>query len=108
MKYKYQIDSAKSLSVIHQISLSEAECEALLRPNTTIETTGICMPVWISQGITNEPGKEVFCRYQITPTEGEKKIILDENIWKVYIKNIDHLKNCKFLPLAIHDVINIK
>lgn len=55
-----------ALFVIHNVFLTDDELSEAVAGNP-VSCTGHCVPVWVNAktGTTNEPGKEVFCSYEI-------------------------------------------
>lgn len=53
-----------TLTVSHYLYLSKDERYAL-HEGKTIETVGVCIPVWFEKGNTSEPAQEVFCKYKM-------------------------------------------
>jgi hypothetical protein len=53
-----------SLNIHHNIHLTREQCY-LLNEGTDIVVVGVSVPVWVSNKLTSEPAKEVFCKYYI-------------------------------------------
>lgn len=67
-----------NLTISHVIHLPREERYAL-HDGRTIVTEGVSVPVWLIDGTTSEPAREVFCRYILRNTKEERPIqILDD------------------------------
>jgi hypothetical protein len=51
-----------SLNIHHNIHLTREQCYSL-NEGIDIVVIGISIPVWVSNKLTSEPAKEVFCKY---------------------------------------------
>lgn len=58
-----------TLTISHYIYLNKEDRYKLFNKQS-IESVGICVPVWFHRGSTSEPAKEFFCKYNITNTKG--------------------------------------
>jgi hypothetical protein len=57
-----------SLAIHHVIHLNKEQRYAL-HAGQPIEVVGYCIPVWVTETrTTNEPAKEVFCKYRLKNT----------------------------------------
>jgi hypothetical protein len=66
-----------ALFVTHSVFLTDEEARLLASGESSIETTGHCVPVWVEAktGKTTEPGNEIFCRYKLHNSKDQEKEI---------------------------------
>lgn len=66
------------LIISHHVHLTEEEIYSLHAGEDVI-SVGIAVPVWVINGLTSEPAKEVFCNYFLENTKEDSSIkILDD------------------------------
>jgi hypothetical protein len=81
-----------NLTVNHHIFLNRDQRYAL-HAGQSIEVTGISVPVWFVRKKTNEPAKEVFCRYYIyNMDEHEVPIQIVKDGYKIYMPHREGTK----------------
>ena len=61
------------LTIAHTIFLTREQRYSIEKKNE-LEVIGISLPVWMINGITTEPAKEVICKYTITNNEKNETI----------------------------------
>ena len=57
-----------TLNVSHHIFLTKEQRYEIGLNRNEVEVVGVSVPIWLHAGRTNEPGKEVFCKYRIKIT----------------------------------------
>jgi hypothetical protein len=62
-----------NLTINHNIHVNRQQRYALY-DGESVEVIGISLPVWLKNGITSEPAKEIFCRYILKNATEEKPI----------------------------------
>jgi hypothetical protein len=63
-----------SLTINHNIHITREQRYSLYE-GETIETIGVSLPVWLSEEITSEPAKEIFCKYTLRNIKDDEKPI---------------------------------
>ena len=85
------------LAISHNIYINKNQENDLLN-RIPIELMGVCVPVWHSGGKSNEPAKEVFCKYYIKNDIIDSPIEALKNGFKINIPQIpDTFKKDKIL-----------
>jgi len=54
-----------TLNVSHHIFLTKEQRYEIGLNGNEVEVIGVSVPIWLCAGRTNEPGREVFCKYKI-------------------------------------------
>jgi hypothetical protein len=57
-----------TLNVSHHIFLTKEQRYEIGLNRNEVEVVGVSVPIWLHAGRTNEPGREVFCKYRIRIT----------------------------------------
>lgn len=57
-----------TLNVSHHIFLTKEQRYEIGLNRKEVEVVGVSVPIWFHVGKTNEPGREVFCKYRIRIT----------------------------------------
>lgn len=57
-----------TLNVSHHIFLTKEQRYEIGLNRKEVEVVGVSVPIWLYAGRTNEPGREVFCKYRIRIT----------------------------------------
>jgi hypothetical protein len=73
-----------NLTINHNIHLTHEQRYALFNGNTVF-TIGVSLPVWLKDGLTSEPAREVFCRYILKNTKKESPINILEDGYEITI-----------------------
>ena len=73
-----------NLTINHNVHLTRNQRYGLF-DGESVETIGIAVPIWINEGKTSEPGREVFCRYILHNTKEETPVKFLENGFEITI-----------------------
>lgn len=118
MKYIFKLPDIKTsmdevMIIAHRLSLGQQQRKALQVRDTTIETTGISIPVWVRHNQTDEPAQEASCHYKITSARRPEKVVEQiKDGWHIYLTGslqaqaLDDIKDggSEFLSLTHHDI----
>jgi hypothetical protein len=72
------------LIVSHNIYLTREERYSLVS-KIPIEVVGVSIPVWAKEGVTTEPAKEVFCKYEISDNGSKKLVSFSNNKYQIVL-----------------------
>ena len=68
----------------HSIHLTR-EQRYQIHEGKTIETIGVCIPIWLMDNLPTDPAKEVFCKYEISYNGKNEPIQIINNGFKTLL-----------------------
>lgn len=73
-----------SLAIHHNIRLN-ADQRMSLHEGNDVDTIGVSVPVWFMDGVTTEPGRELFCKYRLRNPKSELPIRICEDGYEIFL-----------------------
>jgi hypothetical protein len=98
----------------HSIPLTEEQRHRLVKNPEPIEVIGISVPVWVIDGINEEPTKEVICKYVLSSYKVHCNMVVpDKEGYTINIgtESIDKLLNIReggIADLVVNETSQIK
>lgn len=106
--------SNTTLTISHHIRLPKDQ-RYVLHNGEEVEVIGICVAVWVQDGITSEPAKEIFCKYILKNKEQENPIFVRKDGFEITLPKRTAIKQSRILsdqewlslsmndPKSLHD-----
>ena len=96
------------LTVAHHIFLTKEQRDNLYK-GEQIDVVGVSMPVWFKDNVSSEPANEIFCKYNLKPTEFIIHINHNEEGYEIQIpKKSYNPKTGKDNPVTVKNILDIK
>jgi hypothetical protein len=94
------MENFSKLTILHNIQLSKEERYYLQNEESIVQIIGVCVPVWCNGEETNEPAREIFCRYVLKNSKIDKAIRILEDGFIITLPNQIEVKKTDGLIFA--------
>ncbi|NIQ14906.1 MAG: hypothetical protein GTO02_11080 [Candidatus Dadabacteria bacterium] len=97
-----------TLTVSHNIFLSRKQRYDLFKEEP-VDVIGVSIPVWYWQGVTSEPGNEVFCKYRLIPNDSKIFVKHNNQGYEIYLpKKSYNSEDDTNNPVTLKNIIDHK